>query len=73
MQKDFKSNGQFWILVIKLEDREVLFYKNGETDPFYYFSYEEWLLDHTWIKHQMKDKTWFTDEMYQFIDKNIQP
>ena len=71
MEKEFKSNGLFWHLVIKLKDREVLFFKNAEEEPFYYFSYDEWLNDETWMQYQMNDKTWFTNEMFIFINSQI--
>lgn len=45
---------------------------------FYYIEKSEWAKDRTerqdrednWHKH-MKRKTWFTDEMYDFINKNV--
>jgi len=70
MEKQFNSNGLFWKLLIEIIDGEVLFTKNDETEPFYYFSTDSW---HSNFKTHMDDKRWFTPEMAEFIDKNIQP
>ncbi len=69
MKKQFNSNGIFWQLIIEIVNDEVLIYKNGEKDPFYYFETSRW---YDTFKRHMADKNWFTQEMSDFITENIQ-
>jgi hypothetical protein len=51
--------------------------EENEVNGFYWINADEWIFDRTgrqdrednWHKH-MKTKNWFTQEMYDYIDKN---
>jgi hypothetical protein len=64
----------------KEENGEIDYMDEGEKEVngFYWISTDEWVSDRTgrkdrednWHKH-MKTKNWFTEEMYEYIDKNV--
>jgi len=70
VEKYFNSNGLFWQTIIKIEDGEILIFKNNESHPFYYFNESEWDMR---LQEHMADKNWFTQEMAYFISQNIEP
>jgi len=73
MQKEFISthfnNRNILILIDHLF---ITFYFDYSTnqDEFYDFYKEDW---HGWMKPHMQSKSWFTQEMADFITANIQP
>jgi hypothetical protein len=71
MEKQFSSNGIFWRVIIKNENGEILFFKENEDEPYYYFSHEDYKLNFEhWYNHLIQ-KTWFTNEMFIFITAQI--
>lgn len=68
IEKSFNSNGQFWLLIIKIDNGEVLFFKNNESHPFYWFLEPEWYDEFT--QQHMAEKNWFTKSMADFITAN---
>lgn len=72
-RKNFNSNGIFWLVTIIIDNGEVLFYKESDDvdNPFYYFSFEDFKTRYIFWEQHLKDKVWFTDEMFTFITSEI--
>ena len=68
VQQYFTPPVLFQIVLIKIDKAEVLFFKNNETECFYYFDTDVW---HSNFKSHMMQKNWFTSKMADFITSNI--
>lgn len=72
MEQTFYSTffGKNILISISNNDVDFIFVTPENDHSFYDFPKDRWV---TFFSKHMKTKSWFTKEMYQFIDKNIQP
>lgn len=69
--KKFNAPGIFWQLTVENKDGEILFFKNEDTEPFYYFGHEDYKMNYERWEEHLKEKSWFTDKVLTFINAQI--